>query len=213
MRRTKLVALATASLLSAGVTLAVTTTQAGAAPADTTHYSDPGAPALGKVVSDVRNPSWEENLADRNQAALEKRLRQGGTGDSVKLGKGKYGRVGTPQTDRIFVVLAEFGDTQHSAYSGPAPDGSSQRELGPLHNEIPEPDRSVDDSTLWQADYDHAHYQNMYFYADEEVLRGPVQRPLLDRRRRHRVGQGAVQRGPATVATTAATSSARARTS
>jgi len=162
MRRTRLVALATASLLSAAGTLSLATGQAGAAPADNT-FADPGAPALGKVVSDVLTPKWREKYEARNQAALEKQLRTGGSSDSVKLGKHKYGRVGTPQTDHIFVVLAEFGNTQHSAYSGPAPDGSSQREVGPLHNEIPKPDRKTDNSTLWQSDYDHAHYQNMYF--------------------------------------------------
>ena len=34
---------------------------------------------------------------------------------------------------------------------------------GPLHNEIPAPDRSVDNTTLWQADYDKAHYEDLYF--------------------------------------------------
>ncbi len=120
MRRTKLVALATASLLSAAGTLSLATTTAGAAPGDTTGFADPGAPALGKVVSDVKTPKWREQYEARNKAALEKRVREGGSGDSVKLGKGKYGRVATAQQDKIFVVLAEFGDTQHSAYSGPA---------------------------------------------------------------------------------------------
>ena len=31
------------------------------------------------------------------------------------------------------------------------------------NNEITAPDRSVDNSTLWQADYNAAHYQDMYF--------------------------------------------------
>ena len=34
---------------------------------------------------------------------------------------------------------------------------------GPAHNEIPEPDRSKDNSTLWKANYNRAHYENMYF--------------------------------------------------
>ncbi|GAA2136894.1 immune inhibitor A [Nocardioides koreensis] len=160
MRRTKLVALATASLLSAAGTLSLTSAQAGAAPAGTT-FTNPGAPALGKVVSDVRTPKWRAKYEARNQAALEKQLRTGARGDSVKLGKGKYGRVGTAQTDKIFVVLAEFGNTQHSAFAGQAPD--AQRVDGPMRNEIPEPDRTTDNSTLWQSNYDRAHYENMYF--------------------------------------------------
>ena len=43
------------------------------------------------------------------------------------------------------------------------PDASVQRFNGPLHNEIDPPNRAVDNSTLWQADYNAAHYENMYF--------------------------------------------------
>ena len=32
-----------------------------------------------------------------------------------------------------------------------------------VHNEIPAPNRRKDNSTLWQADYDQAHYEDMYF--------------------------------------------------
>jgi immune inhibitor A len=73
--------------------------------------------------------------------------------------------------DRIFAILVEYGDTRHSAYCDSTrknscaypSDGTPQRYDGPLHNEIPEPDRSVDNSTLWQADYNRAHYEDMYF--------------------------------------------------
>ena len=34
---------------------------------------------------------------------------------------------------------------------------------GPLRNSIPQPNRAVDNSTLWQPDYSQAHYENMYF--------------------------------------------------
>ena len=70
-------------------------------------------------------------------------------------------------TDKIFVVLAEFGDERF-----PAPEFQDDAELydpqpqrfdGPLHNEIPEPDRSVDNSTLWEEDYSQEFYENMYF--------------------------------------------------
>ena len=65
----------------------------------------------------------------------------------------------------MFVLLVEFGDAQYPnpIFQGPPPDGSTTDVTGPLHNEIPAPDRSVDNSTLWQADYDVAHYQDMYF--------------------------------------------------
>ena len=59
----------------------------------------------------------------------------------------------------------EFGDEQYPnpIFQGPPSDGSTDDVTGPLHNEIPAPDRSVDNSTLWKKDYDVAHYEDMYF--------------------------------------------------
>lgn len=160
MRRTRLVALATASLVSAAVTLPLTSIEAGAQVASAPH-TDHGQAADHAPVSDSLTPTWRAKFEERNQKALEKRLRKGGRGDSVQVGKHAYGRVAQQGTDKIFVVLAQFGDTQHSAYAGQSDD--AQRVDGPLHNQIPEPDRTKDNSTLWQKDYDQSHYQNMYF--------------------------------------------------
>src|SRR6476659_10889410 len=159
MRRTRLVALATASLISAAVTLPLSSTQAGAV----TGAAASAAPSSSgnAAPSDSLTPKWRAKFEERNQKAIEKRLRKGGRGDSVKVGKHAFGRVAQQGTDKIFVVLAQFGDTQHSAYAGQADD--AQRVNGPLHNQIPRPDRTEDNSTLWQKDYDQSHYQNMYF--------------------------------------------------
>src|SRR6478672_4636099 len=159
MRRTKLVALATASLISAAVTLPLSSTQAGAV----TGSAAGAAPSSSgnAAPSDSLTPKWRAKFEERNQKALEKRLRQGGRGTSVKVGKGAYGRVAQTGQDKIFVVLAEFGNTQHSAYAGQSPD--AQKVDGPLHNQIPEPNRPEDNSTNWQPDYNQSHYQNMYF--------------------------------------------------
>ena len=88
---------------------------------------------------------------------------------------------------RVLSILSEFGDTVVGKYGG-AP--------GPLHNQIPEPDRTQDNSTLWEPDFNMA------------LLRRPLQRPgesfksfyqTISRRslhrRRHRrgLGQGPVQ--------------------
>ncbi|MGZ4497250.1 MAG: immune inhibitor A domain-containing protein [Nocardioides sp.] len=160
MRRTRLVALATASLIGAAVTLPLTTAQAVATSAGASAARGDAADHV-KVGSDSLTQPWQRAFAERHQAALEKSLRSGATGSSVKVGKGAYGRVAQTGKDRIFVVLAEFGRTAHSAY----PDGGSDatRVDGPRHNQIPQPDRTTDNSTNWQQDYDRSHYQNMYF--------------------------------------------------
>ena len=114
---------------------------------------------------------------------------------------GKYIELVREKTDRVFVVIAEFGNTRHAAFARRHDSGRGRRRAtrstydGPEHNKIPQPNRAVDNSTLWQADYNTAHYDEHVLQPDGEVLRAAVVRPLLGRRRRHRVGEGAVQRG------------------
>ena len=40
---------------------------------------------------------------------------------------------------------------------------------GPLHNQIPEPDRTVDNSTIWQPDFGRQYFQNLYFGTGDGV--------------------------------------------
>ncbi|WP_346121931.1 immune inhibitor A domain-containing protein [Micromonospora coerulea] len=68
--------------------------------------------------------------------------------------------VAFEKTDKIFTILAEFG-TQSVGRYGTAP--------GPLHNEIPQPDRSVDNSTTWAADYNTAHYEELFNGSGESM--------------------------------------------
>ncbi|MGH3308408.1 MAG: immune inhibitor A domain-containing protein, partial [Nocardioides sp.] len=78
-------------------------------------------------------------------------------------------RLKNEGTDRIFVVLAEFGNERYPDprfSDDPTPaieDPQPQRFDGPLRNQIPKPDRTKDNSTLWQPDYNRAHYEDMYF--------------------------------------------------
>ncbi|SDT24869.1 immune inhibitor A [Friedmanniella luteola] len=77
-----------------------------------------------------------------------------------------YVQLSRESTDKIFVVLAEFGDQRDPAFpdrdTDPTTAGPTTWD-GPLHNAIPEPDRAKDNSTIWQADYSAAHYRELYF--------------------------------------------------
>ncbi|MFB9694139.1 immune inhibitor A domain-containing protein [Amorphoplanes digitatis] len=91
----------------------------------------------------------------------------GATNRSVpKAGKDQYVEVARERTDRIFVILAEFGNDRHPSYpdvdSNPAIPGPTTFE-GPLHNKIPAPNRAVDNSTVWRSDYSPAFYRQQYF--------------------------------------------------
>ena len=115
----------------------------------------------------------------------------------VKLAPGQAVQLDREGTDKIFVVLVEFGDKQYPnpIFQGPPPDGSTTDVTGPLHNQIPEPNRAVDNSTLWQSDYNRTHYEDMYFnrmaayYETQSSGRYSVEGDG------HRLGQGPVQRG------------------
>lgn len=90
------------------------------------------------------------------QEALHQRLAGKGSGRIHQVAKGQYVELALERTDRIFVVLVEYGDATPT-------DPALSKVAGPQHNQIPEPDRALDNNTIWQADYNKAHYENMYF--------------------------------------------------
>lgn len=97
--------------------------------------------------------------SDKANAKSKKAAKQAPTKD-------QYVELSREKTDKIFVVLAEFGDQRHPSY----PDKDTNATIagpttfdGPLHNKIPEPDRSVDNSTVWQKDYNADYYRQLYF--------------------------------------------------
>ncbi|WP_229399309.1 immune inhibitor A domain-containing protein [Micromonospora okii] len=86
---------------------------------------------------------------------------------SAKAGKkDQYVELARERTDRIFVILAEYGDERHPDYPDKDinPDIAGPRTFdGPQHNEIPAPNRAVDNSTVWQADYSADYFRELYF--------------------------------------------------
>ncbi|WP_237774400.1 immune inhibitor A domain-containing protein [Actinosynnema sp. ALI-1.44] len=179
MRRRRVTAgLAVMALASLGIG----TLPAAAAPAQpptgngfeqTTHGKD-----------DLPN-GWEAKRRALRQEAVAKVLsgelttEQRGTSRVAKLGSqpnargattggrtDQYVELAREKTDKIFVVLAEFGNERHPDYpdkdtnpnvAGPA------RFDGPLRNQIPAPNRAVDNRTIWQPDYSREHYQQLFF--------------------------------------------------
>ena len=115
----------------------------------------------GKV--EQRGPSTVMKVGEAQTAkAVDRR----GKAKAAKTSADQYVELGREKTDRIFVVLTEFGDERHPNFPDkdlePAIKGPATFE-GPLHNAIPEPDRTRDNSTVWQSDYDQDHYQDIYF--------------------------------------------------
>ncbi|WP_203704253.1 immune inhibitor A domain-containing protein [Asanoa iriomotensis] len=78
----------------------------------------------------------------------------------------QYVELQREKTDKIFVILTEFGNQRHPSYPdkdmNPNVAGPTTFE-GPLHNQIPEPNRAKDNSTIWQPDFNQEHFQKLYF--------------------------------------------------
>ena len=166
---------APAALLALLALLAVAfSAGAGAGTAPATPRQDAGQ----SHAHNLPGPMTKEFEA-RREAAVEAKLRGEAPGKVVRLGKNKFFELGRDKTDPVFVIIAEFGNARHSSFCdavavpppGPQPcafpsDGSPQRYNGPAHNEIDQPNRAVDNSTLWQADY------NVGAHADHEQGQG-----------------------------------------
>ncbi len=133
----------------------------------------PSAAAPGKqdtphgkgTKHDLRVP-FQAKFDEARRAAIADKAR-GLAPNRTHRARGRWVQLSRESTDRIFVVIAEFGNTRHSAFPDTNTDGTPASDAltfqGPAHNRIPAPDRTVDNSTLWQPDYNQAHYTDMYF--------------------------------------------------
>ncbi|GAA2492118.1 protease [Winogradskya humida] len=183
MRKVVVGLLGAAMVTSVGISLP--TVASAAPPADPAPASQAGT----ATVDDIPNPFNDKTRALRQQAITDvltgraKPIERNGS-TVVKVGKNQgvsalnktattnddgvdqYVELERENTDRIFVILAEFGNDRHPSYpdvdSDPATAGPATFE-GPLHNSIPEPDRGVDNSTIWRSDYSSDYFRNLYF--------------------------------------------------
>lgn len=163
---------ATAATASAFAT-AQADDQASGSTASVVDRRDPGS-AEGNAHN-LEGPFSKQQDAQR-QAALDqvisgdKKVSSRGGSQVVKLDDNKYVELGREKTDKIFTVLVEFGDQVDNTTTYD-PDGEGPKppvvkyggKPGPLHNKIAKPDPKKDNSTAWQADYNQAHFQELYF--------------------------------------------------
>jgi immune inhibitor A len=113
----------------------------------------------------LENPLGEKREAQRQEAY--QRLISGdatprtvGGSEVVELTEGEFVETAVTGTDQIFTVLVEFGEETHPDFGG---------DPGPLHNEIAEPDESVNNTTIWQDDFDRQYYEDVYYSQDPDV--------------------------------------------
>jgi immune inhibitor A len=154
-------------LLASGTTLAVAATLAISLGSPTQAADSAGSPTARD--SQIRKDNLPNPLA-RKQAKLRKeaiqRIVAGKAqpepqpgGGSVMMVDGEA--VEFPDADkfaRIWTVLSQFGDESSGRYG---------RGSGPLHNQIAAPDRALDNTTQWTADFNVAHYDEIFNGAGE----------------------------------------------
>ncbi len=133
---------------------------AGAAPPVDAAPSDPSA---GERADYLPNPLGEKRQAEKlralyailaGEAQVERR------GQSVgAVVDGEFIETRVEGSEAIFALITEFGDEIHPDYGGLE---------GPRHNEIPEPDRDVDNTTIWQENFNREHYDKVYFETEDD---------------------------------------------
>ena len=112
----------------------------------------------------------QEKQAALKQAAFEAVLSgqatPSGKNQVVKVAKGQFVELAFEGEDQILTLLGEFGagDPVHTAVEH-SEDGSAGAHVGDpfARNSIPQPNRSVDNTTIWTADFNQAHYDNLLY--------------------------------------------------
>ena len=112
----------------------------------------PGRDA-GSRHDDRAHPKGDVQRALK-QRALQARLAGKTTGKVHRVANGQYVELAREGEDSIWTVLGEFGTQINPTYGGSA---------GPLHNQIPEPDRAVNNSTIWSPDFSRPYYETLLF--------------------------------------------------
>jgi immune inhibitor A len=148
--------------LTYGVLGAVATmlTSVAVIPSATAAPAPQDAPAAANRSDNQAGPFTARQDARRKEA--QKLILSGKASPNskgvVKLAEDKYYQAAVTGTGRVFTILSEFG-TAGSGKLGTTP--------GPLHNQIVQPDRSLDNSTAWTSDFNRAYYLNLLFGSGE----------------------------------------------
>ena len=139
------------------------------------------------------NPLAEKQAALRATALAMQAKGQIPQGAKVgQVAKGQYVQLAREGEDSIFTIIGQFGNQINATYGGTA---------GPQNNQIPQPDRTIDNTTIWAPDFSKSYYENLLFsekpgdssmrnfYIENSSGRYAVNGDV------DRLGAGAVQRG------------------
>lgn len=167
-RQAAILAVSGALLLSPATAAFAAPSAPPPAPENSSSFGAPGANGTAAKADD-RTDTAEEQRRTLNQQAVEKVVRgeapvqQRGGSKSVQVAPGQWAQYGLEDSDQILSFLIDFGTQVDPRFPASTP--------GPVHNQIPEPNRSVDNSTNWLPDFSRDHYQDMFFDTGGESLK------------------------------------------
>jgi immune inhibitor A len=98
------------------------------------------------------------------QQGLQAKASGQNVGKVYKAAKGQYVQLDFEGEDQIFTLLGEFGTGTPTHNHGALGNINHGGAAGPLHNQIPQPDRNgVDNTTIWTNDFNQQHYQELLY--------------------------------------------------
>lgn len=112
-------------------------------------------PNVGSNSDNAHHPLGDRQSA-RKLKALPARLNGKVKGKTHQVARGQYVELARQGQELIWTVLGEFGAQINPTYGGA---------VGPLHNQIAQPDRSTDNVTIWQPDFNRTYYETILFNA------------------------------------------------
>src|SRR5512146_1575183 len=93
-------------------------------------------------VDNKPDPLTTKQLNLKEQA-LEAELNGKAYGKTHEVARGQYVELAREGEGAVWTVLGEFADLHH--------------------NQLPQPDRAVDNTTLWVSDFNRAHFLDLFF--------------------------------------------------
>lgn len=145
--------LGSARSFSVAIAFLTLVSSASVALASSPGRNDEPAGAAKPTQHNLKHPLGARQFSNRQQAIQDKLAGKAKT-KIYRIANGQYVELEREATDRVFVILAEFGD-QINTVTGGTP--------GPLHNQIAQPDRAQDNVTIWKPDFNQAHFSDLYF--------------------------------------------------
>jgi immune inhibitor A len=84
-----------------------------------------------------------------------------GANQVVEVAKGQFVELAFQGEDQILTLLAEFGDGDPTHNHGGTIGNITHTGDAWPHNNIPEPDRTIDNTTIWVEDFSQEHYDSL----------------------------------------------------